>query len=291
MKHTSGWSLHFSVSLLSKKSSRNLATISARFRGVGGLQGQAILLAPLPVSYQRNGCHRPTSTIFVACFIWSWAKCKAPSIKVQSPYWMESLRCFQEQCETSAISYECAAGWRMLRKQGTDVVTGVIHYIAGVAHINEDHWVSYILDGGSGTILVGDSLLEGGEAALECGGRAKIINSLRWWMHQSWGLVVQTPHPIPSSSLLVQQQQDSSSCRIYAFNSIATFFKPKAHPRLALSSLRSTRAKFFNGIVEHHHSMQVFSAKIFRITRIQNTNFTLGFRFSRDSCIHHRSKV
>jgi Ulp1 family protease len=168
----------------------------------------------------------------------------------------------------------------MLRKQGTDVVTGVIHYIAGVANINENHWVSYILDGGSGTILVGDSLLDGREATLERGERATIINSLRWWIHQSWGLVAQTPRPIPSSPLFVQRQQDFSSCGIYVFNSIATFFKPKAHPWLALSSLRSTRAKFFNGIVEHHHSMQVFSAKFPRTTGIQNTKFTLGFRFT-----------
>ena len=177
-------------------------------------------------------------------------------IKIQSPYWMESLRRFHDRCEAGALLYDSAMGWRTLCKQGMDVVTGAIHYVAGVANINENHWISYILDG-LRVILVGDSLLEGGEATLERGERAKIINLLRWWMRQSWKLVGKTPSPIPSSSLNVQRQQDSSSCGIYAFNSIATFFKPKVYPRLALSSLQSTRAKLFNSIIEHHHSMQV----------------------------------
>lgn len=178
------------------------------------------------------------------------------TIKIVSPDWIHLLKIFCTQCDHGAVSY-LTAGRKGVRKQGTDIITSALDYLAGVANINENHWISFIIDGRAGMILVGDSLLDGGNAALERGERGKTINTLRWWIQQSWQLAGLPIRPIPASPLIVQRQQDSASCGIYAFNSIATFFKPKSHPRLALSSLRSTRARFFNNIVEYHHSVQV----------------------------------
>jgi hypothetical protein len=174
------------------------------------------------------------------------------NVKVVSPNWINMPQIGKDGDATGRSPFASAASREHLRRASSLLLSKKLHHLAGTANIDGCHWISFIVSGELAQILVGDSMLGGGEGALHRGERGKVIELLQWWIRQAQ---IQSKMPLTLFKvhlLVVQQQSDSFSCGVYTQNSITSFFNPAVHPRLLIASLRSHCVGFFEAIVEHH---------------------------------------
>jgi hypothetical protein len=197
------------------------------------------------------------------------------SAKVVSPDWMLSLRALKRKDDSAPNLY--ALGPRKhLKRDGALLVQERLKYLAGTANLGETHWISFIILAESRQILIGDSMLAGGEAALQKGEWGEVIETLQWWIHQSHVLFNEPYTPYEVFPLVVQHQSDSHSCGVFAYNSLQSFLNPRAHSCLLVESMRRPRAEMFVALVEHHFSHASVSC----------TSLRIGFMYSQTIRLH-----
>ena len=106
--------------------------------------------------------------------------------KLVSPDWIPII------CNRRAIPSESPMSYLLhplhhcfLHRQGELLVRWELLCLAGTTNLNDCHWISFVVNSQSRSILIGDSMFHGGPDGLKAGSHAEVIKCLQWFLHQS----------------------------------------------------------------------------------------------------------
>lgn len=101
---------------------------------------------------------------------------------------------------------------------------------------DDQHWVSFVVDGEAHTILFGNSY--GTDIPPE------LLNTYQWWFSQHSA----TPFTLKALTISFQEPHNTSSCRFLSHNSLECFAFPSTVPLIASNNIQAARMKAFVSI-------------------------------------------
>lgn len=120
--------------------------------------------------------------------------------------------CLLSAFNENADVYANANHFRQIRQIGTSLSSGFQTKLATIINVNQNHWVSIIIDFENSLLLYGDSL--GGKP------NAELVQVFSWWTN------IHTGRDFHLMSLAITKQDDSHSCGLLCFNALEHFFFP-----------------------------------------------------------------
>lgn len=173
--------------------------------------------------------------------------------QVVSPDWVRSIQNLRSLPLASPNAYMThVGGAKSLRRQGHLLVHGDLHCQAGIANIGGVHWISFIIHSPSHRILIGDSMNYDGAAGLKSAAHRKITETIQWWLNCSYNLADMKMVAYDVVPLHGSVQKDSSSCGLFAQNSLDSYFITTQYRPLLPASMSRPRAEFFLRLANHH---------------------------------------
>lgn len=135
--------------------------------------------------------------------------------------------------------------FHLYRRIGDDLATGISDQIAFLVNLDRNHWVSVIIDFRKQKILYGDSLGHAISASMQ--------DILTWWtrFHSNANFTIE--------KLPITIQEDSFSCGLLAWNSLAVYFT--GTKLLSVNEVAEGRLKVMLDIVHEHESQKQASRK------------------------------
>ena len=178
-----------------------------------------------------------------------------------SPDWIPIIRNRRAIPSNSPMSYLChPLCHRFLHRQGELLVRQELICLAGTTNLNDSHWISFVINSQSRSILIGDSMFHGGPDSLKAGSHGEVIRCLQWFLQQSNSQAGLDTTPYTVNLLHVNQQPDGHSCGIFAQNSLDRYFNPHGHLQLVAASMCRPCAESFIRIACHHLQSPCVSA-------------------------------
>jgi Ulp1 family protease len=126
-----------------------------------------------------------------------------------------------------------------LRRWGQELGTGVLEKLVAIVNLNQNHWVSVVIDVPSSRILYGDSL--GNPITCE------IKGVLTWWTSHH------TATNFQIHKLAITRQEDTCSCGMLAWNAIAAHVLPETYLLVNSRAVVDERLKMLLRVVERHN--------------------------------------
>jgi Ulp1 family protease len=126
-----------------------------------------------------------------------------------------------------------------LRRRGQELGTGVLEKLVAIVNLNQNHWVSVVIDVPTSRILYGDSL---GKPITR-----EIKAVLTWWTNHH------TATNFPIHDLAITHQNDSCSCGMLAWNAIAAHVLPETYSLVNSHAIMDERLKILLRVVERHN--------------------------------------
>lgn len=105
---------------------------------------------------------------------------------------------------------------------GSDLANATRRGISGIANVNENHWVTIVVDVRHHKIHYGDSL--GGVGT-------ELKAALRWWIANH------VPLHFEDTDLEITMQSDSFNCSTFSLNSLEHAMDPERHPLISATSV------------------------------------------------------
>jgi hypothetical protein len=131
-------------------------------------------------------------------------------------------------------------GLSATRAIGKELESGIRSMVAGIVHINGNHWVAVVIEFKKRIVYFGDP--DSAHIPLN------IKNALIWWLsHHSKDTFTFAP-------LAYTPQQDSYSCRLLSTNAILHHFLPTEFPLIPGKKNHISRMKIFIEVAKQHLS-------------------------------------
>ncbi|KAF8314562.1 uncharacterized protein EI90DRAFT_3022271 [Cantharellus anzutake] len=132
---------------------------------------------------------------------------------------------------------------------GSELSSGTIPQFGGITHINNNHWVAFLISTTEATIFLVDSLhgVDGPSVAA-----TEVIHVLQWWLSTSYLELNQSAPPFQVAWLPVAYQNDATSCSFFALNALMHHFIPKKYPLATGKDVVMLCVKFLTSILNHH---------------------------------------
>ncbi|KAF8340018.1 uncharacterized protein EI90DRAFT_3012901 [Cantharellus anzutake] len=109
-----------------------------------------------------------------------------------------------------------------MQEWAAQLANGKLKMLAGIAFVNQNHWIAIVIEGTSRTIRVGDSLFSPTMSQQIPIYATSLVNALsRWLAHPPFAM-----QPIKTVPLPTVQQDDHFSCGLYAQNTLDSVFRP-----------------------------------------------------------------
>jgi hypothetical protein len=99
--------------------------------------------------------------------------------------------CATQADRNGSVSYGCNRTCNNLRQLGSELSSGSASQFGGIMHINNNHWIAFLISPMESTIYLADSLhRQMGDSGLP----VAAIGTLQWWLNESYsGLNKSTP--------------------------------------------------------------------------------------------------
>lgn len=104
-----------------------------------------------------------------------------------------------------------------LEEIGSDLASGFLQHIVGMAHVNGNHWIAFVIDSSTSSIHIGDPLARSQEA---------FVDVASAWVKHHMGTIYEI------RKLNCTTQTDHFSCGIIVMNAIDHFLDPSSCPLL-----------------------------------------------------------
>ncbi|KAF8314150.1 uncharacterized protein EI90DRAFT_3022462 [Cantharellus anzutake] len=136
---------------------------------------------------------------------------------------------------------------KVLRRFGSELSSGTMSQFGGITHINNNHWVAFVISATESTIYLADSLHQptGVDIAAK-----EAVNALQWWLNMSYLESNQSVLPFHVAPLPIAYQNDATSCGFFALNALMHCFIPMKYP--LCKDIAMLRVKFITSILDHH---------------------------------------
>jgi hypothetical protein len=137
--------------------------------------------------------------------------------------------------------YATAKNNAWLRRWGQELGTGVLDKLVAIVNLDQNHWVSVVIDAPSSRILYGDSL---GKPITR-----EVKGVLTWWINHH------TATNFQIDNLAITCQEDGWSCGMLAWNAIAAHVLPETYSLVNGQAVVDERLKMLLRVVERHNEM------------------------------------
>ncbi|KAJ7922261.1 hypothetical protein B0H13DRAFT_2411763, partial [Mycena leptocephala] len=155
---------------------------------------------------------------------------------IPSDYTRDIVRVYRNE----GLEYDVSPRYRKIRELGEDFAKDRGKELATIANVDEDHWVTLIVDFTSETVYYFDSAKRPINAELR--------EAYNWWIDQhhstEFGWV----------ALPCPQQIDSYNCGLFAANRVAHYIDPKKYPLLNPQACDDERLHVLAKILDRHES-------------------------------------
>ncbi|THU86592.1 cysteine proteinase, partial [Dendrothele bispora CBS 962.96] len=135
-------------------------------------------------------------------------------------------------------TYTNANHYRWIRDSCQALQTGQYEQLAFLVNLNDNHWVSVVINGHTDTIFYGDSLGSDVDPTLR--------DALRWWTH------LHTGRDFVFEELPITRQTDGHSCGLMACNAIEAWVLHKPAIYIDPDCALEERLRMFVRIVQRH---------------------------------------
>jgi hypothetical protein len=147
-----------------------------------------------------------------------------PKVRLMSPIEIQYLVGCVSQGKRGLATYKHLHTYKGLCHLGNELVSGAATHIGGVLLVNQNHWISFIINPENSTVRLADSL----HIAQTSLSRAMVeaMEIIQWWLNVSY---LGSNKPVISFkpvSLPTAYQNDIMSCGFFALNSLAHHLLP-----------------------------------------------------------------
>jgi hypothetical protein len=134
---------------------------------------------------------------------------------------------------------------------GSELSSGSISQFGGITHVNNSHWIAFIISPRESTIFLADSLhWPVGNNGPPTGVKAATA-TLQWWLNTSYSGSNQSVSPFRIERLPIAYQKDFSSCGIFALNALMHHLIPSRYS-LCSDDMVMIRVELLASILDHH---------------------------------------
>jgi hypothetical protein len=155
---------------------------------------------------------------------------------IPSDYTRDIVRVYRDE----GLEYDVSPRYRKIRELGEDFAKDRGKELVTIANVDEDHWVTLIVDFTSETVYYFDSAKRPIDAELQ--------EAYNWWIDQhhstEFGWV----------TLPCPQQIDSYNCGLFAANRVAHYIDPEKYPLLNPQACDDERLHVLAKILDRHES-------------------------------------
>jgi hypothetical protein len=131
--------------------------------------------------YLSNSCLVTTDIIHHIEILQSNVEMTNLMAQLMSPLETQHLAACASQGNTALGTYKHLPTYKGLRHLGSELISGVITHCGGVLHVNQNHWISFIISSEDAIIYLADSLHASPSKAT-----AEAMGIIQWWLNVSY---------------------------------------------------------------------------------------------------------
>jgi hypothetical protein len=151
--------------------------------------------------------------------------------------------------------YHSDQACKNLRKLGLELSSGHGSRFGGIRHINNNHWIAFLISPVESTIYLTDSLRwptedDGPPAAVE-----ETVGILQWWLTVSCLGSNKSILPFRIVWLPIAHQRDSTSCGFFALNALMHCLIPTKYHLCTSDDTATLHVEFLTSILDRHDTL------------------------------------
>ncbi|KAF8314588.1 uncharacterized protein EI90DRAFT_2948021 [Cantharellus anzutake] len=146
--------------------------------------------------------------------------------------------------------YRCDQTCQTLQQFGIELASGSVSQFGGITHINNNHWIAFLISPVESTIYVADSLRQPTED-----NGLSAVDVLQWWLAASYSSPNKSVLPFQIAWLPIAYQKDSISCGLLALNALMHHLIPTKYSLCTNNNMVMLHVKFLTSILDHHDKL------------------------------------
>ncbi|KAF8337547.1 uncharacterized protein EI90DRAFT_2909896, partial [Cantharellus anzutake] len=135
---------------------------------------------------------------------------------------------------------------------GSELSSGSVTQFGGITHVNNNHWVAFLISPTESTIYLADSLRAPTRDDKTSVPATEAICALQWWLDASYLELNKSVSPFWIAWLPIAYQNDLSSCGFFALNALMHHLNPTKYSLCDCIDTAMLHIRLLTSILNHH---------------------------------------